>query len=102
MSLKNVELFYERLLIDKEFNQRVQSAGSKENCRRIVKAAGFDFTQQELESYTAQAMKVYSPEQDIRSLNEKELEAVAGGMLKFIIPPELGQEYGTPPPMEFT
>jgi predicted ribosomally synthesized peptide with nif11-like leader len=102
MSLRNVELFYERLLIDDEFNQKIKSAGSKENCNRIVKAAGYDFTQQELESYTAQAIKPNSPEQDIRSLNEKELETVAGGMLKFIVPPELAQDYGTPPPMEFT
>jgi Nif11 domain len=44
MSLKSVELFYEHLLTDKEFNQRVRSAGSKGNCRRIAKAEGFDFT----------------------------------------------------------
>jgi predicted ribosomally synthesized peptide with nif11-like leader len=101
MSLKNVELFYDRLLTDETFKQKIQNAGSKENCSLLVKAAGYDFTQQELEDYTAQAIQIRSSEQEFRSLSERELEAVAGGMLKFILPPQMVQEYGLPPGNEF-
>jgi predicted ribosomally synthesized peptide with nif11-like leader len=101
MSLKNVELFYERLLADKVFRQKIKSADSKEECSHIVKAAGYDFTQKELEEYTAKSIKGNASEHEIQSLKKRELETVAGGMLKFIIPPQLGQEYGTvPPPIE--
>jgi predicted ribosomally synthesized peptide with nif11-like leader len=101
MSLKNVKLYYERLLVDEAFKQKIQNAGSKEKCSLLVKAAGYDFTQQELEEYTAQAIKIHSSEQGMQSLSERELETVAGGMLKFISLPPMVQEYGLPPQNEF-
>jgi predicted ribosomally synthesized peptide with nif11-like leader len=102
MSLKHVQLFYESLLSDENFSTQIQSATNKEECNQMVKAAGYDFTQQELEEYTALALKIDSSEQKVRSLNPKELEAVAGGMLKFITPPRMAQKYGSvPPPLEF-
>jgi predicted ribosomally synthesized peptide with nif11-like leader len=101
MSLKNVELFYERILTDEAFKQKIQNAGSNEKCSLLVKAAGYDFTQQELEDYTAQAIQIHSSEQEFQSLSERELETVAGGMLKFILPLQMVQEYGLPPGNEF-
>jgi predicted ribosomally synthesized peptide with nif11-like leader len=98
MSLKHVQLFYENLMSDEIFSAQIQSAASKEECRQMVKAAGYDFTQQEIEEYTALALKVHSPEHEIQSLNPKELEAVAGGMLMFITPPIMAQKYGSVPP----
>jgi predicted ribosomally synthesized peptide with nif11-like leader len=94
MSLKNVELFYKRLSIDKVFSAKIQGV-SKEECRQIVQAAGYDFTQQEFEDYTAKMLK----EQEMQSADEKELEAIVGGINGFIIKPIVRPLYGviTPP-----
>jgi predicted ribosomally synthesized peptide with nif11-like leader len=101
MSLKNVELFYERLLADETFKQKIQNAGSKEKCSLLVKAAGYEFTQQELEDYTEQSIKVHSSEQGMESLSERELETIAGGMLNFIVSPPMAQKYGGVPPLDW-
>jgi Nif11 domain len=36
MSLKNVELFYERLSTDADFNAQIQGVENKEACSRLV------------------------------------------------------------------
>jgi SPX domain protein involved in polyphosphate accumulation len=61
----------------------------------IVQAAGYDFTQQEFEDYTAKMLK----EQEMQSADEKELEAIVGGINGFIIKPIVRPLYGviTPP-----
>jgi predicted ribosomally synthesized peptide with nif11-like leader len=81
MSLKNVELFYERLSVDADFNTQIQSVENKESCSRIVKAEGYDFTQQEFEEYTSQILEENS---ELRSVDERELQAVVGGISKVI------------------
>jgi predicted ribosomally synthesized peptide with nif11-like leader len=76
MSLENVKKFYAHLAIDEAFQARVTNAKSKEECSQIVKAAGYEFTTQELEEYTAQLM---NPPDDLSPLDKAELEAVVGG-----------------------
>jgi predicted ribosomally synthesized peptide with nif11-like leader len=76
MSLENVKLFYARLAIDEAFRTQVQSAQTKEECSQTVKDAGYDFTSQELEDYTAQML---NPPDGLTDLDEAELEAVMGG-----------------------
>jgi predicted ribosomally synthesized peptide with nif11-like leader len=102
MSLENVKLFYEKISSDKYFSAKIQSAANKEECSRIVKAEGFEFTQQEFEYYTAQALEVGSSKQEFQFLNERELEAVVGGIGRFIVPPERFPHYGVVlPPEEY-
>jgi predicted ribosomally synthesized peptide with nif11-like leader len=102
MSLKNVQLFYEKLSIDENFSAKIQSAANKEECSRIVKAEGFEFTQQEFEDYTDQALEVRLQNQELQFLNERDLEAVVGGINRLIVPPERFPHYGVVrPPEEF-
>jgi predicted ribosomally synthesized peptide with nif11-like leader len=100
MSLNNVKLFYERLSTDKAFNAQIQSVSSKEECSQIVKAEGYNFTQQEFEDYTAQMLEESSSEQGFQSLDERELAAVVGGIRGFIKFPGVLPLYGVVPPSE--
>jgi predicted ribosomally synthesized peptide with nif11-like leader len=97
MSLKNVELFYERLSADQNFSAQIQNVANKEECSQIVQAAGYHFTPQEFEEYTAQILEDYSSE-DLQSLNEQELAAVVGGIKGIIGRPGLMPLYGVVPP----
>jgi predicted ribosomally synthesized peptide with nif11-like leader len=101
MSLNNVRLFYERLLIDEAFNAQIQSVSTKEQCSQIVKAQGYDFTEQEFEDYTAQMLEADSAMQEFQSLNDRELEAVVGGIRSIIGRPGLMPLYGVVPPTEY-
>jgi predicted ribosomally synthesized peptide with nif11-like leader len=101
MSLENVKLFYAQLAIDEAFRTQVQSAQTKEECSQIVKDAGYDFTSQELEDYTAQML---NPLDDLTDLEEAELEAVMGGFRALTQLPDgrYHQMYGVVwPPEEF-
>ncbi len=95
MSVQHVRAFYEKLSQDEVFRNQIKNVQSKVDCSRIVKVAGYNFTQQEFEDYTAQLL-----EKDIISSNalseigERELEAVHGG---FIYQRDMGQTYGLPP-----
>jgi predicted ribosomally synthesized peptide with nif11-like leader len=100
MSLNNVKLFYERLSTDKTFNAQIQSVSSKEECSQIVKAEGYNFTQQEFEDYTAQMLEKSHSEQGFQSLDERELEAVVGGIRGMIRFPGPLPLYGVVPPSE--
>ena len=84
MSIKNVELFYERLSNDKDLSNKIKDIG-KEEFISIVKAEGYDFTQQEFEDYTAEMLE---------SASEQELEAVVGGIQGIIGKPMMQQIYG--------
>jgi predicted ribosomally synthesized peptide with nif11-like leader len=79
MSIENVKAFYARLANDEAFRTQIQDVSNKDECSQIVKAAGYDFTSQELEEYTAYLLELGTNESEFRDLNEKELEAVFGG-----------------------
>lgn len=79
MSLTNVKAFYQRLANDEAFRSQIQNVKSKEECSQIVRAAGYNFTQQEYEEYTAQLLDSDSNDNELKDLSEQELEAVFGG-----------------------
>ncbi|WP_445632623.1 Nif11 domain-containing protein [Nostoc sp. DSM 114161] len=78
MSLENVKLYYERLANDESFRTQIQNVKSKDECSQFVKAAGYDFTQEEFEEYTGQLLESI-PDSELQDLDERELEAVIGG-----------------------
>jgi predicted ribosomally synthesized peptide with nif11-like leader len=82
MSLEHVKAFYEKLASDEAFRDQIQGVESKDECSQIVKAAGFDFTQEEFEEYTAQLLESTDPGDEIQDLGEKELAAIFGGFIK--------------------
>ena len=43
MSIQQVKAFYEKLSQDEAFRDQIRNVSSKEECSRIVKAAGYDF-----------------------------------------------------------
>lgn len=95
MSLENVKAFYSRLAKDETFRTTMQGVKSKEECSQIVKEAGYDFTQEQFEEYTAQLLEQSSDnDSEIRDLNEKELEAVFGGASSIIGKPTIRPLYG--------
>jgi predicted ribosomally synthesized peptide with nif11-like leader len=98
MSLAKVQAFYERLATDEAFRTQIQGVESQEECRKLVKGSGYDFTQEEFEEYTAQLLESTVDEEGIRDLNERELEAVFGGISRLLLPgfPPI-QLYGLPP-----
>lgn len=80
MSLENVKSFYEYLADNEAFRDQIKAAENKEECSRIVKSAGFDFTLEEYEEYTYQLLESANSEDEIQDLSEKELAAVFGGI----------------------
>jgi predicted ribosomally synthesized peptide with nif11-like leader len=86
MSLANVQAFYQRLANDEAFRSQIQNVQSKEECSQIVKAAGYNFTLQEYEEYTAQLLDSDGTAEELQDLNERELEAVFGGGRRIIFP----------------
>ena len=80
MSLEHVKGFYEKLANDEAFRNQIQGVNSKEECSQIVKAAGYDFTLEEYEEYTAQLLESAAGEGELKDLSEKELAAVFGGL----------------------
>ena len=78
MSLEHVKAFYERLASDEAFRTQMQGVKSKDECSQIVKGAGYDFTQQEFEKYTAELLEPSTTEDELQDLNEKELEEFFG------------------------
>ncbi len=99
MSLENVKAFYERLATDQAFRAQIQGFKSQDECSKIVKGAGYIFTQEELEEYTAELLESTAAEDSLRDLNEKELAAVFGG--RFLASPPIQTVYGvTRPPSE--
>ncbi|TRU85125.1 MAG: Nif11-like leader peptide family natural product precursor [Microcystis novacekii Mn_MB_F_20050700_S1] len=95
MALEQVHAFYQKVASDESFRSRIQSVNSKEECSEIVKAAGFDFTPQEFEEYTARLLESDRPDEEIKDLSEEDLAAVAGGFIGGF--PKLYLMYGLPP-----
>ncbi|MGM3308755.1 Nif11-like leader peptide family natural product precursor [Anabaena sp. WFMT] len=81
MSLEHVKAFYENLAADEAFRTQIEGVENKEECSQIVKAAGYDFTQEEYEEYTYQLLESANSEGEIQDLGEKELAAVFGGII---------------------
>lgn len=79
MSLEDVKGFYKKLAIDEVFQAQIQGVKTKEECSQIVKAAGYNFTLEEYEEYTAKLLESAPDEGDFKDLSEKELEAISGG-----------------------
>ena len=75
---------------------------SKDECSQVVKSAGYDFTKDEYEEYTAQLLESTDGEGELKDLNEKELEAVFGGASSIIGKPIIRPLYGLPvwPPID--
>jgi predicted ribosomally synthesized peptide with nif11-like leader len=95
MSLENVKAFYSRLANDEAFRIQMQGVESKDECSRIVKDAGYDFTQEQFEEYTVQLLEQNSENgSEIRDLNQKELEAVFGGASSILEKPIIRPLYG--------
>ncbi|MGF1935639.1 MAG: Nif11-like leader peptide family natural product precursor [Nostoc sp. ChiQUE02] len=84
MSLENVRAFYEKLVNDQAFRTQMQQVESKDESTRLVKEAGYDFTPEEFEEYTAQLLESNADDGEIRHLNDQELEAVFGGAASLI------------------
>ena len=91
MSLENVRAFYERLASDEPFRNQIQSVESKEAGREILQNAGFDFTKEEFEEYTAQLL---DSENELQDIDGAELASVVGGLVGFYPRPYL--IYGAP------
>jgi predicted ribosomally synthesized peptide with nif11-like leader len=100
MSLAHVKAFYQQLAKDEALRNQIQSVNSKEECSQIVKAAGYDFTLEEYEEYTAQLLESADGEGELKDLSEKELAAVFGGLtLKYKIQPMYGAVWLPDQPM---
>lgn len=91
MSLENVRTFYENLANDESFHTSIQNVKSKHECIQLVRAAGYDFSQEEFEEYTAQLLDLSNEE--IKDLDVKEMAMVVGGRR----PPANLMVYGLPP-----
>ncbi len=94
MALEQVHAFYQKVASDQSFRSRIQSVNSKEECSEIVKGAGFDFTPQEFEEYTARLLESDRPDEEIKDLSEEDLAAVAGGFIGGV---GSRPSYGLPP-----
>lgn len=93
MSLQDVQLFYERIATDVELRTKIQAVTSKEECSQRVREAGFDFTEDEFETYTRQLLELQFSDGELKDLNEQELEAVIGGLAR-LYPPRIVPLYG--------
>nr|AVH79519.1 Nif11-type precursor [Synechococcus sp. PCC 9341] len=80
MSFKNVKAFYQRLAQDEQFRSELSEVESKEECSQLVQQYGYNFTQEEFENYTSELLESSFNEGELSDLNEKELEAVFGGI----------------------
>ena len=66
MSAESAQAFMERMKSDEEFAKRVAAAESKEDRWAIVKAEGYDFTEEEVQAAASE-------------LSDGDLEGVAAG-----------------------
>jgi predicted ribosomally synthesized peptide with nif11-like leader len=80
MSLEHVQAFYKRLANDEDFRTQIQNVSSKDECSQVVQNAGYYFSQEELEEYTAELLESADAENELQEIGEKELAAVFGGL----------------------
>nr|AVH79520.1 Nif11-type precursor [Synechococcus sp. PCC 9341] len=83
MSLESVKAFYQRLAKDEDFRSQLEGLETSEESSQLLQEAGYYFTEEEFENYTAELLESNLDEGDFKDLNEKELEAVFGGMSPF-------------------
>jgi predicted ribosomally synthesized peptide with nif11-like leader len=101
MALEDVKAFYDKLANDETFYKQLQATNSKTECKKIVKDAGYNFTQQEFEEYTSHLLIANTFNDEIRDINKQELTAVLGGASLFTRSAEPLPPYGHPPyPMD--
>lgn len=79
MSLESVKAFYEGLRSDEALRTQIQGVQSKEECSQVVKNAGYDFTPEEFEEYTADLLESTLADRELTELDEKELASIVGG-----------------------
>ncbi|VEP18561.1 conserved hypothetical protein [Hyella patelloides LEGE 07179] len=79
MSQEHVKAFYKRLGQDEVFKAQIEGAESPQECSQIIREAGYDFTQEEFEVFTAQLLDSSDAKNNFEELSEKALEAVFGG-----------------------
>lgn len=84
MAIEHVRAFYERLSSDGIFYKSLQSTTSKAECKQVVAAAGYIFTDAEFENYTAYLLNENNSEGYLENLDEKELATVLGGAASFV------------------
>jgi predicted ribosomally synthesized peptide with nif11-like leader len=84
MAIKHVKAFYERLSTDTAFYKQLQLSANKAECSKIVKLAGYSFTEAEFEAYTALLLRKNIPENQLESIDKRELEVVLGGAYALI------------------
>ncbi len=99
MILESVIRFYKSLIKDKNFRSQLENASNPEEYKKIMQEGGYDFTQEEFETATAQILE----KNGLSELSEEELELVFGGWDFPIIGPELPGPvplYGVVPPPE--
>lgn len=96
MSVEAVQRFYQRLSEDEAFYAQLQNSSNKAECRAIVQAAGYGFTQTELTDYTAALLEA-SPAGDLNPLAQEELAAVVGGAIALMGNPIVMPPYGHVP-----
>ena len=69
---------------DETFRAGLKTVKNKEECSQFVKKAGYNFTQEEFENYTAELLESSQKETEfqdaLEELEEKELAAVLGGL----------------------
>ncbi len=71
MSMASAAGFLARMRDDEEFRQRIQAIGNETFRREAIRAAGFDFTPEELQAALNRARE---------ELEDEELGLVAGGL----------------------
>ena len=82
MFLEKVIGFYKRLVKDKDFRSQLESASNSSECRKIMQEAGYEFTQEEFETATAQILEkkgLRDLDDSFSELSEQELELAFGG-----------------------
>ena len=94
MSVENVKAFYQRLAQDEGFRSQLAEVKTKEECSQLVQQAGYDFTQEEFQSYTYELLESNLNKGELEDLNEKELEAVFGGISSKMPSPPIQALYG--------
>ena len=85
MFLESVIRFYKRLVKDQDFRSQLETAASPEECRKMMQEAGYDFTQEEFETATAQILEkkgLRDLDDSFSELSEQELELAFGGFAK--------------------
>jgi predicted ribosomally synthesized peptide with nif11-like leader len=92
MSIESARAFYQRITTDQAFRSQLQNTPSEQRTS-VIEAAGYNFTSEEWETATADILEtaiLETAKKTDAELQEKELEAIAGGFVAIPL-------YGLPP-----